>query len=213
VFPYNIGRAYYGYPTGATVTAITETVVTNFLGNTNLVETLSAPGVKNATVTLVWTAVEGGSYQVQSSTNLFAWNTLATNLSPNKIVGGYINTNSQPYGFYRVARTAVAAFQSVEATSSGSTGSGSASPSSANPGSTVTVTITLPSNPPAPPTGNVPTSITLGSISGTAVARPSSTTVQASFTIPSNAAAGTQTIVITFNPAPTYTITGAFTIN
>jgi hypothetical protein len=36
VFPYNIGRGFYGSPVGGSVSAISETVVTNFLGNTNL---------------------------------------------------------------------------------------------------------------------------------------------------------------------------------
>jgi hypothetical protein len=210
VFPYNIGRAYYGNPTGASVSAITETVVTNFLGNTNLVETLGSPGVNNGTVTLAWSAVEGGSYQVQSTTNLSTWNTIATNLSPNKISGGYTNHNSLAYAFYRVERTTVAAFDPVSA----ATGTGAVAPGgSATQGETVTVTITLPTSPPLPPGNNVPTSITLaGTISGTGLARPTSGTAQATFTIPANAPTGSQNIVVTFNPAPTYTMTGAFTI-
>ena len=36
VFPYNIGRGFYGNPAGGSVSTITETVVTNFLGGTNL---------------------------------------------------------------------------------------------------------------------------------------------------------------------------------
>ena len=69
-FPYNIGRAFYGSPTGGSVSSISETVVTNFLGNTNLASTLNAPGVSNGTVTLTWSAVEGGSYQVEATTKI-----------------------------------------------------------------------------------------------------------------------------------------------
>jgi hypothetical protein len=207
VFPYNIGRLFYGNPTGSNVTALTETVVTNFLGNTNLVEALNTPSVNNGTVTLAWSAVEGGSYEVQSTTNLSTWNTLAVNVSPNKITGGYANTPSLPHDFYRVARTAVAAFDPVVTTTVSAPGG------SVSRGSTVTVTITLPITPPLPPASNVPTSITLaGTISGTGLARPTDTNALATFTIPSNASLGEQTIVVTFSPAPTYTLTGALDI-
>src|SRR4051794_5876297 len=36
-FPYNIGRAFYGSPTGGSVGSISETVVTNFVGGSNSV--------------------------------------------------------------------------------------------------------------------------------------------------------------------------------
>jgi hypothetical protein len=82
-------------------------------------------------------------------------------------------------------------------------------------GSTVTVTITLPTTPPQPPSNLVPTSVTLGGISANSgsITRPSQGTVVATFVIPSSAAAGSQNIIVTFNPNPTYTMTGAFTFN
>ena len=78
----------------------------------------------------------------------------------------------------------------------------------------MTVTITLPVNPPWPP-GNAPiTSVVLaGSISGAAVSDTTSGTVLATFTIPANAAAGAQNLVVKFYNGPTYTLTGGFTIN
>jgi len=85
---------------------------------------------------------------------------------------------------------------------------------SAARGSVVTVTITLPANPPNPPTNVIPLSITLaGTISGTSISRPSATTAQATFTIPANAPTGAQNVVVVFSPGPTYTLTGGFTIN
>ena len=60
----------------------------------------------------------------------------------------------------------------------------------------------------------VPTSVTLsGTIVGTGIVRVDVGTVQATFAIPANAATGAQNIVVTFNPAPTYTLTGGLTIN
>jgi hypothetical protein len=116
-----------------------------------------------------------------------------------------------------VARASVAAYDSAGTTtiSTGAGGGISVAPGgSASPGTTVTVTITLPTNPPWPP-GNAPiTSVVLaGSLTGTAVSDATSGTVLATFTLPANAAAGAQNLVVTFNNGPTYTLTGGFTIN
>ncbi len=215
VFPYNIGRAYYGSPAGGDVSTISETVVTNFLGNTNLTSTLGAPGLNNGTVTLTWSAVEGGSYQVEATTNLAnssGWTVLATGVSPDQISGSYTNAAFLPDRFYRVGRTSVAAFDSAGTTafSIGSVAPGG----SASRGSTVTATITLPGSPPNPPANAPITSVVLaGSISGTSISDSTQGTVIAAFAIPANASTGAQNIVVTFTSGPTYTLTGGFTIN
>jgi hypothetical protein len=214
-FPYNIGRGFYGNPTGGTVTTISETVATNFLGNTNLASTLNPPGVNNGTVTLSWSAIEGGSYQVEATTNLAnssGWTILGTGVSPNQITGGYTNVTALPNRFYRVGRTSVAAFDSAGTTT---IGAGAVAPGgSASRGSTVIVTITLPTTPPNPPANAPITSVTLaGSISGTNISDSTQGTVTATFTIPSSASTNAQDIVITFTSGPTYTLTGGFTIN
>src|SRR5256885_10722000 len=46
-FPYNIGRAFYGNPTGASVSSITETVVTNFVGGSGSALKLQPPTVQS----------------------------------------------------------------------------------------------------------------------------------------------------------------------
>ena len=217
MFPYNIGRGYYGTPAGGSVTSITETVATNFLGYTNLVQKLNPAVVKGGTVTLTWSALEGGSYEVEVSTNLTGWNMVASNLAPVELTGTCTNPAGSGPNFYRVGRTAVAAYDSAGTTtiSTGAGGGISVAPGgSASPGTTVTVTITLPTNPPWPP-GNAPiTSVVLaGSLTGTAVSDATSGTVLATFTLPANAAAGAQNLVVTFNNGPTYTLTGGFTIN
>jgi hypothetical protein len=115
--------------------------------------------------------------------------------------------------YFRVARTALASYYGGVNTNGG--GGGAVAPGgSAGRGTTVTVTITLPTTPPQPPANLVPTSVTLaGSIAGASISRPSAGTVLATFAIPAGAATGLQNIVVTFNPAPTYNLTGAFTIN
>ena len=210
-FPYNIGRAYYGNPTGGSISSITETVTTNFLGNTNIIEKLSAPAVKNGTVTLTWSAIEGGTYQVEATTNFSSWTVLATNISPNKIIAGYTNNTSLDKQFYRVGRMAIAPFDG----SGASGGTTSVAPGgSASRGTTVTVTITLPSTPPWPPANAPITSVTLaGTINGTGISDSTQGQVVAAFTIPSDASTGAQDVVVVFNNGPTYTLSGGFTIN
>ena len=210
--PYNIGRAYYGVPNGGGVSTISETVVTNFVGGTNVTTVLNKPNVQGSTVTLTWSAVEGGSYRVDSSTNLSSWPTLAASVTANGATAGYTNSTTHNKQFYRVARTGVATNDSTGTTlfttpSVAPGGSGAR-------GTTVTVTITLPSNPPQPPATSVPTSVTLGgTINGTLISRPSQETVQATFVIPAGASTGAKDVVVTFSPGPAYTLSGGFTIN
>jgi hypothetical protein len=213
-FPYNIGRGFYGSPTGGTVTTISETVVTNFLGNTNLASTMNSPTAKNGSVTLSWSALEGGSYQVEAKTNLTdsSWTILQSGLSPNQITGGYTNVTSFNQRFYRVGRNSVANFDSAGTTIFSIT---SVAPGgSASRGSTVTVTITLPGSPPNPMENAPITSVVLaGSINGSNISYTTQGTVIATFTIPSNASTGAQNIVVTFTSGPPpYTIS-SFTIN
>lgn len=216
-YPYNIGMGYYGTPAGGAVTSISETVTTNFLGGTNLASKLNAPTVKSGSVTLTWSATEGGSYQVEATTNLTSssgWTVLGTGVTPNKIIGGYTNATTLDKRFYRVGRTSVASFDSAGATSITGTGTAVSAPGgSASRGSTVTVTITLPSTPPNPPAGAPITSVTLGgSITGTGITDSTAGTVVATFVIPSGASTGLQSIVIVFTSGPTYTVSG-LTIN
>ncbi|HEU5396305.1 MAG TPA: YHYH protein, partial [Verrucomicrobiae bacterium] len=216
VFPYDIGRGYYGNPTGGSVAAITESVATNFLGNTNLTSTLNAPGLNNGMVTLTWSAIEGGSYQVEATTNLSgssAWTVIASGLSPDKTVGASTNRAAGDQEFYRTVRTGVATFDSTGATIVAVPAS--APGGSASRGQTVYLTITLPSSPPNPPAGAPLTSVTVGSISCSDISYTTQGTVQAICVIPSGyTPTGAQDVVVTFqSPAPAYTLTGGFTIN
>ncbi|MFO1490792.1 MAG: YHYH protein [Kiritimatiellia bacterium] len=73
-YPYNIGRAFRDSPTGSAPGSIAETVVTNFTAGAALdqvIESAAAPAGDD--VTLVWSGLEGGTYQVEVSTNLTTW--------------------------------------------------------------------------------------------------------------------------------------------
>jgi hypothetical protein len=216
VYPYNIGFGYYGNPAGGTVTAISETVVTNFLGNTNLTSTLNAPSVKNGTVTLSWSAIEGGSYQVEATTNLASssgWTVLGTGVSPNQILGGYTNVTALDKRFYRVGRNSVATYDVAGTTyfATNAVAPGGA----AYRGQTVLLTITLTAPPNLPPSGAPVTSVTIGgSITAVSATCTASGVVTALIPIPSDTSVtNLQNVVVQFNPMPTYTLTGGFTIN
>ncbi len=221
-YPYTTGRAYASTPSGGAVTSITETVTTWFSGGPNKTETMSAPTVSGSDVTLSWSGVEGGTYTVEASSNLSSW----TALTPTVTATGddaaqAVETSGAASGsrFYRVTRASLATFDSngFNYTQSGGGGGGTSTTNvpggTATRGTTVTATITLPTSPPQPPANLVPTSVTIGgTIAGTSISRPSQGTVVATFTIPANATTGAQNVVVTFNPAPTYTLTGGITI-
>jgi hypothetical protein len=218
VAPWNIGMYFFGNPTGYKGTNITEAVATNFVGVPNVEPVLNSPTLNGGNVTLTWSATEGGRYRVESTTNFSSWTTNTTNVSAVLDSASYTVNASDANRFYRVAQTGLANYDPVILTNDnggGGSGTSSVAPGgSAARGSTVTVTITLPGNPPNPPANAPITSITLaGTISGTNISDATQGTVIATFTIPADAPTGAQNIVVTFSVGPTYTLTGGFTIN
>ena len=205
-FPYNIGRAFYAYPTGAVATAISETVITNYLGYTNLATILNVPVASNGVVKLTWSALEGGTYMVQSTTNFSAWTTNSTTVAAVLNTASYTNNSTDNYRFYRVARTAVAAYDSA-GTGGGTTGgTGGSGATYAVPGSgivsrgtgtNITLSITLPGTPPSPPANAPITSVTLGSTTATSTSYTVQGTVLANFYLATTNATGLQNVVVT----------------
>jgi hypothetical protein len=215
-FPYNIGRTFRGTPSGGAVAALAEPVTLHFQAETNLATGVEAVVAGAGEVTLQWSGLEGGTYQVERSTNLVTWTVVSASGPLASPRGEVMDAEgaSLDRAFYRVGRTALAGFDSAGLSAGGGGGNFALAPGgSAARGSTVTVTITLPTSPPQPPADRIPTSITLaGTIAGTQLGRPSQGTAVATFTLPADAPLGAQNLVVTFNPAPTYTLTGAFTL-
>ena len=113
VFPFNIGRSFYGNPAGAVVGAITESVITNFIGGaSNAVEVTGID--TNATddeIALVWSSVDGGTYVIESATNLAgSWQNVATNVATGGTTTRAVLSVSGDSKFYRVGRSGVAAY-------------------------------------------------------------------------------------------------------
>ena len=215
VYPYNIGAGYYGNPTGGTVSNLTETVVTNYLGGPNATLQLSAPSVANNTVTLVWSAVQGGTYQIEASPNLTAWTNKTANITAS---GNTAQTSFSGNGqreFYQAVMTNLASYDTV----SSSGGITSVSPTSYGRSTNFVLTIYLNSNAnPAPPPTSAPVnSVTIGSNSGTSLKHVSQTEVQATFNL--SGTTGPQTVSVVF-PGPmgmpqntvTYTLSNGFTV-
>jgi len=219
LFPYNIGRGYYGSPTGGAVSGITEAVATNFVGGPNSVPVFHPPAVANGAIVLTWSATEGGTYTVLSTTNLTVWTTNSSNVSEVLTSADYTNHPADDHRLYRVALTALAAYDSVGAGSGFSSGGIYAVPGgsvSRGNGTNITLSITLPGTPPSPPAGAPITSVTLGSLtaSGSAVAYVTQGAVLANFLLTATNALGAQNVVVTFTSGPPpYTFTGGFTIN
>ena len=118
VFPYMLSKQYFGIKNGEiTGASVPPSGVTNyFSGGPNTQEVMQAPVLGGGDVTLVWSSVEGGTYQVQASRSLSSnWTNLSTNFpaATNAITTSYVETNaagSYPQSFYRVGRTALAPY-------------------------------------------------------------------------------------------------------
>ncbi len=223
VFPYNIGRAYYGNPTGSSESSIGESVTTVFSGASAFQEVADTPAVNTSTgdVTLTWSSVEGGTYKVQAAPDMATWTTLTGTqaAAADAIETAYVDSaaaKKYTKRFYEVTRTALASYDPVALQ-----GISSISPTSGSAGGMVTLTITLNSSySPAPPPDYVaPASVTLTltgatTISATTYSRNSSTgVVTAYFSISSGATHGAYTVNVTFNgPAGTESLASGFNV-
>ncbi|MFA6543529.1 MAG: YHYH protein, partial [Limisphaerales bacterium] len=123
VYPYNIGRVFYGTTSGGSVTSITETVTTNFVGGPNVPVNVARPSVSGGTVTLTWSAAEGGTYTVENRSEVNGtWTTAATGVAPTANVGSRAVTPAVSRAFYRVVRTALASYSTTAAGTGGGGG-------------------------------------------------------------------------------------------
>jgi len=232
VYPYNIGRVFYGNPTGGSVTNLTETVVTNWVGGANRSISMTGPTINGSDVVMTWSAVEGGTYQLEHSTDLSSWTlfdeTFYEGTPDGPVSIEYLTEYGPDNSFFRVKRSALATYDTTTSSTGTGTGTGtggvgitSISPTSGTRGTTVTLTINLDAAAqPAPPPQQAPiNSVTVGTITGTSLVHVSQTQVTASITIPGNATTGAQTVTVVFPGPPdnptatvTYTLTNGFTV-
>ncbi|MEM7792551.1 MAG: sulfatase-like hydrolase/transferase, partial [Verrucomicrobiota bacterium] len=169
VFPYNIARVYFGDPVGGPINEIPNTATTHFEGGPEAPLEMTEIDLDTSTedVTLVWSAVEGGSYQVQQSDLSEEWQDLGPEVLSNTIEMSVTDTDrlsTDDSRFYRVRYTGIADFDE--------TGYVFTPPSNVE---LTTILVTLASGGAAPPTDlNVaPSTITFNGVAATLVSRPS----------------------------------------
>jgi hypothetical protein len=120
-YPYNVGRWFMGAPTGgtSTVTVMNADIPLTqyFKGAASTVETWTPTPVSVAggNVTLTWSAVEGGTYQVSASNDFSAWSALtpsvlATSNTASTSETGAATSNSKR--FYKATRASLATYDS-----------------------------------------------------------------------------------------------------
>ena len=118
VYPYNIGRQFYGNPTGGGTTAAVmnaDTPLTQqYIGGANSALTVPTPTASSGTVTLSWSSVEGGTYSVDASPNQSSWTSEKTGLVSTSTSTGttYSAIGSSGTEYARVNRTALATYDS-----------------------------------------------------------------------------------------------------
>ena len=118
-FPYTMGRSFYGNPTGGTTNAATmnaDTPLTQqFIGGANTPVAVKSATVNSGTVTITWSAVEGGTYSVDASPNQTTWTNKATGLVSTGISKSSSYATLAAYGteYGRVNRTALATYDAT----------------------------------------------------------------------------------------------------
>jgi len=226
VFPYHMNRYFFGTRTATTITSIGETVTDLFKGGPDIQESARVSQVDRVSgnVTLTWSSVEGGTYQVLASDALTAWSTLSSSkaAASGTVETSYVETGiatNEPSRFYKVGRTALATYDgggSGTGTTVTHAGIATLSPTTGTFGSTVTVTITLDNsggmNP--PPLSVQLTGVTLTktgtTLSATSYSRNTTTGVVTA-AVPLTAT-GTYTVNVTFGPN-TWSLGNGFIVN
>jgi hypothetical protein len=119
-YPYNVGRWYYGSPTGGASATTAESNLTQYYkGATSTTETWSSTPVtvSGSTVTLSWNAVEGGIYQVSASTDITStpWPNLPGTVTSTGNLASKTDTvdTTNTKKFYKLTRTGITPYDSV----------------------------------------------------------------------------------------------------
>ena len=204
-YPYNIGRQYYGQPTGENVSTIQEEVTKFFEGGPEIVEYPKSLSVdkESGDVVLIWDGLEGGEYQIETSSDLKTWivqeaTITAESHQPISVDAGLAKSeNSQ---FYRVKRLGFSNFDDR----------GFEYEKSTNENDLTSIVAVVSADRPPPPLDVVPVSVTFNGIEAVFVSRPSENQVELKvdlFNLPD----GDYDVTVTYS-GPAGTHTGTYTL-
>ena len=150
VYPYNVGRSFYGTPNGSSVNNINESYIIFAEGGAessfscNLISEMDLHKIE-------FDGVEGGYYRIEFTTNLLDdFTILATNISSTSHHFNFTDSNSlHQIGFYRVIVESVDEYDdegydsNIEVHSNSNFSNPYVIPSLLNKGTNITLTITL----------------------------------------------------------------------
>jgi hypothetical protein len=111
-FPYNIGRQFFGSPTGSTVATISETTTRAFDGGPNIPMSFTGIARNSGTgaVTVSWSSVDGATYRVDATGDFSAWTVAGASVASGGTATSFTETPAQTQRFYRATRTALATY-------------------------------------------------------------------------------------------------------
>jgi len=113
IYPYNIARYYFGTPAGTSPNTVPGDATIHFEGGPKKATSLQGGEQNDSEITLVWSAIEGGEYSIDSSSTLEtgSWNREANNVAPDGTAFTLTkNLNSDPKKFFRTNLTSLAPF-------------------------------------------------------------------------------------------------------
>ena len=110
VFPYNVGRNFYGTPSGSSVNTIPENASLSFIGGPSTQHTAVDVRKSGGVMTLTWSTVEGGFYQLENSTDLESWAEEGAEIIADGTSKSTVSRAGNTSRFYRLKRTGVAAY-------------------------------------------------------------------------------------------------------
>ena len=110
VFPYNIGRNFYGTPNGGSVNTIPGNASLSFVGGPSTQHQTVEVSKNGGVVTLTWSTVEGGSYQLENSTDLETWTEEGAEIIADATSNSTVSRAGNTARFYRLKRTGIAAY-------------------------------------------------------------------------------------------------------
>ncbi len=113
VFPYNIGRNFYGTPSGGNTNSIPATATRTFIGGPSKQHSARDTDRGDGVITLTWDTVEGASYRVEQGADLENWDGEDAGFTAESITqttSDTPNPATQPTQFYRLRRTGIASY-------------------------------------------------------------------------------------------------------